>query len=67
MACDICGANDKTLVDLRDEYKTKDIKQICPECESVVNKHLWKVRKVTDNILGDLMRRFMLRLKGERK
>ena len=38
MACDICGNNSKPLTDLREIYQTREIKQICTDCETVVNK-----------------------------
>lgn len=37
MACDICGSNKSDLVDLLKPYQTDDIKQICRDCEKVVN------------------------------
>lgn len=64
MACDICGNNSGPLIDLRDVYKTEEVKQICGACERVVNKHLTKVQGVTHNILVSLMKRFIL---GRRK
>lgn len=59
MSCDICGKNDKPLVDLRDGYKTDDIKQICPECESVVNGKNTKLLTLVMNIKATLLKRFM--------
>jgi hypothetical protein len=66
MSCDICGANDKPLVDLIDTYKTKEIAQICPECEKIVNRKLSDIRVLTHGILKDLMLRFMAGMKGSK-
>ena len=67
MDCDTCGANDKSLVDLRTEYQTTEIKQICPACEKVINDHLWKLRAATQNINKSLLQRFMACLKNRKE
>lgn len=59
MACDICGKRGTALADLLDGYKTADIKAICPECERIVNKQVWKIRDVQDGFLKTLVKRFM--------
>jgi hypothetical protein len=59
VACDLCGKRGTPLADLLDIYVTDEVKQICPACEDVVNKHLRKVRGVTHNILVGLMKRFL--------
>ena len=59
MACDMCGAKGVSLEDLREGYKTDDIKQICSKCNSVVTDHLWKLRSVTDGMLKTTIKRFM--------
>lgn len=59
MACDICDKRGTSLEPLRDIYATKDIRHICPECQKVVEDHLWKLKAMTGNILTDLLRRFM--------
>ena len=64
MACDICSGNEKSLVDLRDEYKTENVRQICPSCEKVINDHLWKIRAVTTKINQSLLKRFMEAMKA---
>lgn len=66
MSCDICGANDKPLTNLLDTYRTKEIAQICPECEKIVNRKLLDIRVLTHGILKDLMKRFMAELKGSK-
>lgn len=63
MACDICGKTGTSLNDLLDGYKTDEIKAICPECETTINKQLGKIRDVTHNIMRTLLKRFMRRLK----
>jgi len=37
--CDICGNTGLPLVDLLDQYQTRDIKQICWQCEKETNRH----------------------------
>ena len=64
MACDICGSNEKPLVDLRDEYKTESVKQICPGCEKTINEHLWKIRAVTARMSESLLKRFIKAVKA---
>lgn len=59
MSCDICGRNDGSLVDLRDAYKTDEIKQICGGCERIVNVKLDKLRGVTHNILCCWFKRYL--------
>lgn len=63
MSCDICGKNDKPLVDLLEQYQTTDIKQICPECEGIVNNRKGKLLTLFLRIHDDLLKRFM----GERR
>ncbi len=60
MACDICGKTGNDLIDLLDAYQTKDIKQICSKCETDVNSHLGKLRKVTSKMNRMWLKRFML-------
>lgn len=67
MACDICGSNKQTLESLRDIYATDHIKQVCPDCVSVINKQLSKIQSATTNIQKSLLMRFMEVLKGEPK
>ena len=67
MSCDICGAKGTSLADLRDGYKTAEIQQVCPDCEKVINGHVWKVRAMLDGTLKTLMRRFMARRKAEHR
>ena len=64
MACDICSSNEKTLVDLRTEYQTENVKQICPACEKTINDHLWKIRAVTTKMNQSLLKRFMEAMKA---
>jgi hypothetical protein len=59
MACDICGKTGTSLVDLRAEYQTDDIKAICYDCERIVNNKNGKLLSMVLNIKSDLMKRFM--------
>ena len=59
MACDMCGKKGCELVKLRDCYQTDDVKDVCTDCCTVIDKHLSKLRMVTHNILVDTLRRFI--------
>jgi len=63
MACDICGKTGETLEDLKSEYQTKDIKQICSKCLCEINDHIWKLRKMSNKMNESWGRRFMENLK----
>lgn len=65
MACDICGKNDAPLVDLLDQYKTSDIKQICPDCEAIVNRKNGRLMILVAGIKSHLLNRFMSELKAK--
>ena len=59
MACDLCNKKSVALYPLLDLYKTEDVQEICNDCETAVNKHLGKVKRVTTNMLSDLIRRYL--------
>lgn len=59
MACDICGKTGTPLADLLAAYSTDDIKQICPDCESVVNRKNGALLSLVLNIKTDLLKRFI--------
>lgn len=59
MACDICGNNKAPLVDLRDEYKTREIAQICPECEKIINAKNSGLLSMVLKVKASLLKRFM--------
>ena len=63
MACDICGKTGAPLSDLREIYQTDEIKVMCPDCETVVNKQLNSIQSMTGRLQRALLKRFM----GERK
>ena len=63
MACDICGKTGTSLSDLREIYQTDDIKSICPDSETGVNKQLNSLQTMTGRLQCVLPKRFM----GERK
>lgn len=60
MACDICGKTGTSLIDLLSIYETPEIKQICPKCESDVNTHLGKLKRMTNKMNRSWLKRFML-------
>ncbi len=45
MACDICGKVGTSLTPLHGIYQTDDIKDICPDCEKIVNAQLSKIQE----------------------
>jgi len=59
MDCDICGKKGTTLESLRDQYKTDDIQQLCPECISEVNTQLGKLQQMTFGMNETWLKRFM--------
>lgn len=67
MACDICGKTGVTLVDLRANYQTEHIKQVCSECESTVNDHLWELRRLSAKMNERWFKRFIINLKHKYK
>ena len=69
MACDICGETGTELSPLLDSYQTKEIKAVCPDCLKVINKELWKIKELTNNIRESLFKRFMgaMRLRKTRE
>jgi len=63
MACDICGKTGVDLEDIKSEYQTDDIKQICSPCVKKINDHIWKLRKMTNKMNESWTKRFMDALK----
>jgi hypothetical protein len=59
MACDICGKTGEPLSSIREVYQTDDIKDMCSDCERVINKHLWVIKEHTLKLQGTLLKRFM--------
>jgi hypothetical protein len=56
--CDICG-NEGPLIDLRSEYQTRDIKQLCSVCEKEVNAQNSKLLEVAMNLKQSWLKRWM--------
>jgi hypothetical protein len=63
MACDICGNNKKSLIDLREIYQTDKVKQVCPSCEGILNKQLSKIQLATTNIQIGWFKNFISQFK----
>ena len=64
--CDTCLKRTESLYQLRDCYKTDEIKDICYECNQAINKHLRKVESVTSRIRNDLLKLFMNNFRGKK-
>ena len=65
MACDICGKVGVPLNPLRDIYQTKDIHDMCNDCEKVINKQLSVLQSSTAKTQQALLKRFMTVLSGK--
>lgn len=61
--CDLCGKPHSYLESLKDEYQTESITQVCGECASLINNHLWKVRELTHGIIRTAVKRFIANMK----
>lgn len=59
MACDTCGRTGTPLVDLLSIYQTDQVKQVCRECEALINRQLWNAQGVASKIQRGLMTRFL--------
>ena len=67
MACDICGSNKESLTDLKPEYHTGTIKQVCSPCLKILNDHLWAVRKLESQVTKSWFQRFMENLREKHR
>lgn len=63
MACDLCNKTGTRPSDLRTIYATDGVQSICPDCETVVNRHLSKMQRVSDNMVQALFKRYLLERK----
>ncbi len=65
--CDICDRKTDSLTELKKEYQTHDIKEVCPECLAVLNDFVGKVTSVLLEMFRKekqgWVRRFIDRLK----
>lgn len=59
MACDICGESTLCPQQLYPEYQTDKIKDLCPKCMTVVNNHLWELRRMSNKMNQNFLKRFM--------
>lgn len=65
--CDICGKSTTAcgLISLLDIYQTEDIKEVCYDCNIILNKKLLEIKEVTMEITKHWMKRFIERLQGK--
>lgn len=61
--CDVCGKTGAVLVELLNVYQTEDTKEVCTECEKVIDAHLFKIKSATTNIGRTWLKRFIVALK----
>ena len=66
MACDICKNNTKSLFDLREIYQTEEVRQVCPDCNKVLDKELSKIQSAVANIQCGWFKNRIKQLLGER-
>ena len=59
MACDMCGKTGVSLEQLKSEYQTDKISDLCSDCIRLTNKHLWEVRKLSAKFNQNAIQRFM--------
>ena len=62
MACDICGKVGTTLISIREQYRTDEIVDICPDCEKTVSTQLDKIQYLTQNMEQNWVKEFMRNL-----
>lgn len=61
--CDLCGAENTYLADLRDSYQTEDMKHVCSDCDNMLNKKSRKISSITLDIKRSAMKRFMANMR----
>lgn len=65
MSCDVCGCRSEKLIPLRDIYQTEEIKELCPDCEKIVNKKLSALQSAVSQIQRGWMKRFMENIRNK--
>ncbi|WP_043062340.1 hypothetical protein [Brucella anthropi] len=61
--CDICNEHSAYVNEVREIYRTDDIRDICSDCEKIVNKQLRKIQTAHGSAQQSLLKRFMRVLK----
>jgi len=61
--CDICGKEGAYLDNIRAEYRTDEIQDVCDECRSQINDHLWKLQDMTRKMNQHWLKTFMQNMK----
>ena len=64
-SCDVCGCRTEILIELREIYQTNEIREICPDCEKIVNKKLSALQSAVSQIQLGWMKRFMENIKNK--
>lgn len=59
MACDICDKTGCHLEDVREIYRTREIRQVCDDCRRMINKQLDKIRYGLLAPLGPMLKAYM--------
>lgn len=49
--CDICGREVKKLLDVKEDYLSFDVKEVCSSCADLINDSIAKLNHVNNKIL----------------
>ena len=61
--CDICGKQTNELTALKEVLTTKDIKEICNDCDKLIHTQYWNIRELGNKLTNNLVVRFLEKLK----
>lgn len=63
--CDICNGHSAYVNEVRAIYRTDAIRDICSDCEKIVNKQLGRIQESHGKAQRSLLKRFMAALRGK--
>ena len=64
--CDICNGRSEVLNKLRDIYQTKEIVDVCFDCEAIINEQLHKIQISHGKAQESLLKRFISVLRKDK-
>lgn len=56
----MCGKDEGHLQKINLEYRTEEIQSLCGECASLLNDHLWELKKVFAKTVKCSIKRWMV-------